>query len=144
MDFWCVQPASERTLLRNGLPRPPPSNTPIPTGKYSMTNLYKNGTPRFVYVPFKEYLSATRPHPRNGLISPSQTPSSQSAQPSPPITELVPQSNTPVASNLHPTPRQSALGSQSRSHQPRPPRASCKINARLLQQTANSAHADLQ
>ena len=69
------------------------------SGKYSLTNLYKNGTHRFVSVPLKEYLSATRPHPRNELIPPSQTPSSQSAQPSPPITELVPQSNTPVASN---------------------------------------------
>ena len=95
---WCVKPAPEKKPLRNGLPRPPPSNTPIPTGKYSLTNLYKCGTPRFVAIPFKEYLSATHPQPRNELIPPSQNPSSQIAQPSPPITELVPQSNTPVAS----------------------------------------------
>ena len=98
MDCLVRKTRSRKKTLRNGLPSPPPSNTPIPTGKYSLTNLYKCGTPRFVAIPFKEYLSATRPQPRNELIPPSQNPSSQLAQPSPPLTELVPQSNTPVAS----------------------------------------------
>jgi len=132
---WCVQSAPERTPLRNGLPRPPPS--PMPTGKYSLTNLYKHGTPRFVSVPSK-------------LIPPSQTPSSQTAQPSPPIRESAPQPHSPIprlpppAATLHETPRRSALGSRSRLHQTRLPQTSCLLNARLLQHTANSAHAASQ
>ena len=42
---WCVQPAPEGTPLRNGLPRPTPSHTPIPTGKYSLARALAVPTP---------------------------------------------------------------------------------------------------
>jgi hypothetical protein len=104
-SVWCVKPAQHSTKHRNGLPRPAPSKTPIPTGKYSLTNCCKDGTPRFVCVPFKEYLSATRTRPQNEMISPPLTPVRPPAQPPPPITEPSPQSNTLPASTHHnPTP----------------------------------------
>jgi hypothetical protein len=117
---------------------------------------YKNGPPRFASVPFKEYLSATRPNPRNELIPTSQIPSSQTAQPSPPITELVPQSNNPVASTRRDPPSNTPAKRIRLSEQvtPTPPPqgllpvgrrpAFSRLNARLLQQTANSAHAASQ
>ena len=61
---WCVRPTLTNTSQEAGLHFQLSKSYPTPTGKYSLKNLNQDGTPRFIPVPFSEYLKVTCPCPQ--------------------------------------------------------------------------------